>query len=116
MNIPVLAVRPMPAAFHRKRCRMLRESLLLLALLSLPAGAGWVRVGTGDCPGPLQQASQGETPDPSRCTPDFAGKTALCYTQVCFPGCDYVDLPTSKCRGGAELAHVYTCRPDLPAR
>lgn len=116
MNMFVFTGSARRKSFYPKPARRFREFLLLLALLSLPASAGWVRVGTGDCPGPLLQASQGETPDPSRCTQDFAGKTSLCYTQVCFPGCDYVDLPTSKCQGGAELAHVYTCQPDSPAR
>lgn len=87
--------------------------LCCLAFLGAPvARAGWVAAGQGDCPGPQVWGSAGEQPEAERCTPDFAGKTALCFTQVCYPGCQYIDVPTRECRGGAELAHVYTCVPE----
>jgi hypothetical protein len=91
---------------------MLRLALLAACLVLAPgAWAGvWILVGRGDCPGPLLRGSAGEVPDREFCTPEFDGKTALCYTQNCNPGCDYVDVPTRDCRGGAELVDVYTCR------
>lgn len=88
---------------------LLALGLLLLAGL---ARAGWERVADGDCPGAQVWGSAGEQPEPARCTPEFAGKTALCFTQVCNPGCQYIDVRTDACQGGAETAHVYTCRPD----
>jgi hypothetical protein len=94
---------------------MIRHRLMMLfstlALAGPAAWAGtWVYVSRGDCPGPLVRGSAGERPDRELCTPEFEGKTALCYTQNCNPGCDYVDVPTPDCRGGAELVDVYTCR------
>jgi hypothetical protein len=93
-----------------------------LMLLSFALGGGahagtWVPVGEGDCPGRAVNGSAGEQPDPAFCTAAFSGKTALCYTRNCNPGCEYIDLPTPDCRGGAELADVYTCvaetRPEV---
>lgn len=86
-------------------------ALILVLLTTLPAWAGWRLVGQGDCPGVQVQGSVGEAPEPDRCTPGFAGKTALCFTQVCYPGCQYIDVPTAQCAGGAEMANVYTCEP-----
>jgi hypothetical protein len=87
----------------------------LLLVLALPVQAGeWRLVTQGDCPGKEVQGSAGEAPDPELCTPAFAGKTALCFTQVCYPGCQYIDVPTPQCRGGAEMAHVYTCVAPAP--
>jgi len=75
-----------------------------------PAHAGrWVLANQGDCPGPQVIGSAGTHPEDDLCTAEFAGKTALCFTQVCYPGCQYIDIPTRECRGGAELAQVYTC-------
>ena len=75
------------------------------------AGA-WVPAGQGDCPGPQVWGTAGKEPEAERCTPAFAGKTALCFTQVCYPGCQYIDVPTRDCKGGTELADVYTCVAD----
>jgi len=74
--------------------------------------ASWRLVGEGDCPGRQIVGSDGGAPDADICTPEFAGKTALCFEQVCYPGCQYIDMPTVDCKGGAELARVYTCEPD----
>lgn len=74
--------------------------------------AGWRLVGEGDCPGRQIVGSDGSAPNADLCTSDFAGKTALCFEQVCYPGCQYIDVATAACRGGAELARVYTCEPD----
>jgi hypothetical protein len=74
--------------------------------------AGWQFVGEGDCPGYQVIGSTGVEPEAVLCTTEFAGKTALCFTQVCYPGCQYIDVPTSKCTGGSELAQVYTCQPQ----
>lgn len=83
--------------------------LLLLALGSTTQAGNWVPVGEGDCPGRAVNGSAGEQPDAALCTPAFAGKTALCFTRNCNPGCEYIDVATPDCRGGAELADVYTC-------
>lgn len=90
------------------------RGLMLLALVfSTAAQAGaWVRVGEGDCPGKPLFGSAGERPEAERCTPALAGRTALCFTRNCNPGCEYIDVATSDCRGGAELADVYTCVPE----
>lgn len=94
----------------------MRRLIPLLLALSPAAQAGtWVLVDQGDCPGPQVIGSAGELPDEELCTPTFAGKTALCFTQVCYPGCQYIDVPTAQCRGGAEMANVYTCAPIPPA-
>lgn len=95
----------------------MRWVMLPLLLLGPGAHAGdWVAQGQGDCPGPQVIGSAGESPDPELCTPAFAGKTALCFPRVCNPGCQYIDVPTTQCQGGAELADVYTCVPrTLPA-
>jgi hypothetical protein len=95
--------------------RPARSALILfLSLMWIaPVQAGkWVLTGQGDCPGPQVIGSAGPDPEDAHCTADFAGKTALCFTQVCYPGCQYIDIPTQACRGGAELAQVYTCVPD----
>ncbi len=54
-------------------------------------------------------------PEAEQCTAEFIGKTALCFTQVCYPGCQYIDVRTMDCRGGTEMAEVYTCIADKPA-
>ncbi|MDP2433158.1 MAG: hypothetical protein Q8O33_14185 [Pseudomonadota bacterium] len=97
----------------------MRRLLLLLIALSFTHGATaragtWVPVGEGDCPGPEVNGSAGEHPDAIHCTPTFTGKTALCFTNNCNPGCQYIDVPTTQCRGGAELADVYTCVQEAP--
>lgn len=90
--------------------------LLLTFLLIASAQAGtWVPVGQGDCPGVQVVGSSGTEPERERCTPAFAGKTALCYTKVCNPGCEYINVTTRDCRGGTEMADVYTCVADSPA-
>lgn len=90
--------------------------LLTMALIAglLPGGsqAGWQLVGEGDCPGRQVIGSAGVEPEAVLCTAEFAGKTALCFTQVCYPGCQYIDVPTNECKGGGELAQVYTCQPQ----
>jgi hypothetical protein len=88
-----------------------RLLIVCLALASVtPAQAGqWRLVTQGDCPGPQISGSPGAAPEDEVCTAAFAGKTALCFTQVCYPGCQYIDIPTQACQGGAELAQVYTC-------
>lgn len=87
----------------------------LLALLACHANAGWVLVGEGDCIGPQLQGSAGKEPDPERCTPAMAGKTSLCFPQACYPGCQVIDIATTKCLMGADTALIYTCVPDKPA-
>ncbi|MBU1666688.1 MAG: hypothetical protein KKG92_15035 [Gammaproteobacteria bacterium] len=92
---------------------------LLFALLfahgaTVQAGT-WVLLSVGDCPGPQVNGSAGLLPDAIHCTPVFTGKTALCFTNNCNPGCQYIDVPTTQCRGGAELADVYTCVQEAPA-
>jgi hypothetical protein len=91
-----------------------RIALALFALtLATPAAqAGWRLIDEGDCPGRQVIGSDGDTPDATLCTPAFAGKTALCFTQVCNPGCQYIDVQTRNCRGGGEMAQVYTCEPQ----
>ena len=86
--------------------------LLALTLATTLAQAGWRLVDEGDCPGRQVIGSDGDMPDAAICTPGFAGKTALCFTQVCNPGCQYIDVFTPDCRGGAEMAQVYTCEPQ----
>ena len=82
---------------------------LMLAWIA-PAQAGrWVLANQGDCPGPQVIGSAGAEPEDELCSNAFAGKTALCFTQVCYPGCQYIDILTRECRGGTELAQVYTC-------
>lgn len=88
---------------------------LLLVLTSAAQAGTWTLVGEGDCPGPEVNGSAGEQPDAIHCTPAFAGRTALCFTNNCNPGCQYIDIPTPQCRGGAELADVYTCVAEPPA-
>ncbi|HRH79937.1 MAG TPA: hypothetical protein PLW81_02710 [Thiobacillaceae bacterium] len=80
--------------------------------LSLPATAGWRWVAEGDCIGPQLQGAPGNVPEPDRCTPEMAGKTALCFPQACYPGCQYLDLPSSKCLPGADTGQIYTCEPE----
>lgn len=85
---------------------------LCVLILSTPAtwAGTWVYVTRGDCPGPQVVGSAGETPERQHCTPEFDGKTALCFTNNCNPGCQYIDMLTTQCRGGAELVDVYTCQ------
>ena len=91
-------------------------ALTCLALLAAaPAHAEWRLVGEGDCPGRQVIGSLGVEPEAEQCTPEFAGKTALCFTQVCNPGCQYIDISTTDCRGGTETALVYTCDVSLPS-
>lgn len=88
----------------------MRTVLALLLLLNLPATAGeWKPAGTGDCPGKEVLGTPSEFPDPEQCTPTFNGKTALCFSQVCNRFCNYIDVYTKDCRGGAEEAQIYTC-------
>lgn len=83
----------------------------ILALAGPVAWAGtWVYVTRGDCPGPQVVGSAGETPERERCTPAFDGKTALCFSFNCNPGCQYIDVLTKHCQGGAEMVDVYTCQ------
>ena len=89
-----------------------RLAALIFVLLPEVHAGTWVRVTQGDCPGRQVIGSAGETPEAEHCTPAFIGKTALCFTQVCNPGCQYIDVPTRECRGGAEMANVYTCVAD----
>ncbi len=96
--------------------RQIVAGLCMLTLASPPAQAGWRLVDEGDCPGRQLVGSDGDTPDAALCTPAFAGRTALCFTQVCNPGCQYIDVLTQDCRGGAEMAQVYTCEPQADAR
>ena len=90
-------------------------AVLMLVLLPEAHAGTWVQVTQGDCPGRQVIGSTGETPEAEHCTPAFTGKTALCFTQVCYPGCQYIDVPTRECRGGAEMADVYTCVADPAA-
>jgi hypothetical protein len=94
-----------------------RSLLLALACLSqaasAPAGT-WLFAGKGDCPGAQVRGSPGPEPDAEQCTPAFAGRTALCFTQVCNPGCMYIDERTPDCAGGSENADLYTCVAETP--
>jgi hypothetical protein len=101
----------------RMRPARLSPCFLLFAMAWLvPAHAGkWVWVSEGDCPGPQVIGSAGVNPDDELCTAAIAGKTALCFTQVCYPGCQYIDVATRQCQGGAELAEVYTCVVEIPS-
>jgi hypothetical protein len=101
--------------------RCLQLNFLLASLVALPllapAQAGtWAPVGKGDCPGAQVWGTAGDMPEGERCTTEFIGKTALCFTQVCYPGCQYIDVLTKDCRGGTEMADVYTCVEVLPAK
>ncbi len=90
-------------------------ALTCLALLTAAsAHAEWRLVGEGDCPGRQVIGSLGVEPEAEQCTPEFAGKTALCFTQVCNPGCQYIDVLTADCQGGTETAQVYTCAVSVP--
>jgi hypothetical protein len=93
---------------------------LLTALSATSVYAEWRLIGQGDCPGRQVIGSLGVEPEAELCSPKFAGKTALCFTQVCNPGCQYIDVPTADCQGGTEMAQVYTCDlaepPRQPAR
>lgn len=85
---------------------------LMILLIALSGGAQantWVYVDQGDCPGKTLVASTGKFPASELCTPAMAGKTALCFVRTCSPSCEYIDVRTPQCRGGAELAEVYTC-------
>jgi hypothetical protein len=86
---------------------------LLAALSATSAHTEWRLVGEGDCPGRQIIGSLGVAPEAKHCTPEFAGKTALCFTQVCNPGCQYIDVATVDCHGGTETAQVYTCEVSL---
>jgi hypothetical protein len=93
----------------------MRLLLLTLPLIATAHAGTWVLVGQGDCPGPHAGGNSGKEPEFERCAPEFHGKTALCYTKVCNPGCDFIDKATRDCRGGTEMADVYTCVADPPA-
>lgn len=97
---------------RRGRGPLPRWLLLPLLLLAGPAPAGWQWVAEGDCVGPQIQGAPGELPDPSLCTPDMAGKSALCFPRTCNPGCQYLDLPADRCQPGADKGQIYTCHPD----
>lgn len=90
----------------------MRLLILILPLISLAHAGTWVPAGQGDCPGAQVWGSAGKEPEAEQCTAAFVGKTALCFTQVCYPGCQYIDVPTRDCRGGTEMAEVYTCVAD----
>jgi len=91
--------------------RRVTLGLFAIALAVSPVWAGtWVYVTRGDCPGPQVVGSAGEIPERDRCTPEFEGKTALCFSFNCNPGCQYIDVLTKDCLGGAEMVDVYTCR------
>lgn len=88
---------------------------MLMALLAgppSPAAAGWRWVAEGDCIGPQLRGEPGDVPEPDRCTPEMAGKTALCFPRACYPGCQYIDIPTSQCLPGTDTGQIYTCEPD----
>lgn len=80
-----------------------------------PAGWGgqtesmgdWRGVGTGDCPGRDVGSSTGPNPVAGRCTPQFAGFTAVCWGN----SCTYKNIPTAQCTGGANPGRMYTCGP-----
>lgn len=97
----------------------MRSRPFLFALVCLtqaaaaPAGT-WLFTGKGDCPGQQVRGGPGPEPEAEHCTPEFAGKTALCFTQVCNPGCMYIDERTSACAGGSENADLYTCVAPPP--
>ena len=66
---------------------------------------GWTNAGTGDCPGRDVANSTGPNPDPSKCTTQFAGFTAVCWSG----SCTYKNLATRSCTGGASPGRMYTC-------
>ena len=87
-------------------------ALVLLLVTALPTRAVWELASTGDCVGKPFAGTPGELPWEDMCTPAFAGKTALCFTQVCNPYCNYLDVLTPNCQDGSEDAHIYTCRSE----
>jgi hypothetical protein len=95
------------------RWRRRAGRLLCVAGLAPAALAGtWVRTGEGDCPGVPWQATPGGVPDATLCTPATAGRVALCFTQGCNPGCNYLEARHQDCREGPEPGRIYTCRGD----
>jgi hypothetical protein len=70
-----------------------------------PALGNRQRAGTGDCPGRDVGGTAGPNPDPSRCTAQFAGFTAVCWDT----SCTYKILPAASCTGGARPERKYTC-------
>jgi len=69
------------------------------------SATSWKSAGTGDCPGSDVANSTGPNPDPSKCTTQFAGFTAVCWSG----GCTYKNLATGSCTGGANPGRMYTC-------
>lgn len=71
-------------------------------------------MGIGDCPGRDVAGTSGPNPDPSKCNPNFAGNTAVCWTT----GCTYKNVSTGACTGGANPGQMFTCigptQPTLP--
>lgn len=86
---------------------------LFIALALTPLShADWHWVGEGDCIGPQLQGAPGNVPEPDRCTTAMAGKVALCFPKTCNPGCQYIDMPASRCQIGTDTGQIYVCMPE----
>jgi hypothetical protein len=96
----------------QSRARFVRLLALLAAgpaLAADPAPHRWKLVDEGACEGPIVTYSDGQEPNPERCTAATAGKGVLCYTEVCQPHCLYFDYPLEQCKPGADLGKRYRC-------
>ena len=95
--------------------RLARALLWLAGCLAGTAAAEWKPVDEGACEGPSITYTMGQLPEEERCSPEMAGKAALCYSEVCQPHCLYFDYTLERCKAGADLGKRYTCAPkSLP--
>jgi hypothetical protein len=105
----------MGASRNREQAFTLRRvacALLWLAgCLAGMAAAEWKLVDERACEGPIITLTSGQLPEEQRCSPEMAGKAALCYSEVCQPHCLYFDYPLERCKAGADLGKRYTCAP-----
>ena len=84
---------------------------LSLSGLSVSARAGWRLVDEGACEGPIISLSEGQQPYEENCSQAMAGKSAICFTEVCKPHCLYFDYPLEKCLPGADMGKRFVCEP-----
>ncbi len=97
------------------RHRLALSLLWLAGCLAGMAAAEWKLVDEGACEGPILTHTMGQLPEQERCSPEMAGKAALCYSEVCQPHCLYFDHPLAGCKAGADLGRRYTCVPHSSA-
>jgi hypothetical protein len=104
-----------------------KERLIELQCVPVPppegvTPSGWQDAGSGDCSGDDEASTSGPVPDPGLCTPDRAGKAAVCWDGKTFinkygeshgapdyPWCTYKS--TGDCGGGSNTGRLYYCRP-----